>query len=400
MAGLFCRQAFLSFVPTRWDPTLQLPSCHVFHASRNADLRRQVRQHCPRHPGVYGMVDTHGELLYVGKAKSLRGRVLSYFRARSREPKAGRIMARTVSLLWEPCPSEFAALHRELEVIHRWRPRFNVHGQPHRRRRTYVCLGREPAPSAFLAVRPPARVLAQFGPVPTGERARQAVRRLNDWFQLRDCSQSQEMIFAEQAELFPMARAAGCLRFELGTCLGPCVAACSRPPYRERVEAAAAFLAGTEQTPLDILQREMDAASAALAFERAAALRDKREALSWLSEQLQRLQRGRADNSFVYPVAGVDGREFWYLIHGGRTVAVVLPPPEQNTSRKAGAVLDAVFRTPGEAGPLPAHEMDGLFLITSWFRRHPEERQRVLEPNEARARLRVDSACAGDYSGR
>src|SRR5262249_20032978 len=168
--------------------------------------------------------------------------------------------------------------------------------------------------------------------VPAGERSRQAVRRLNDWFQLRDCSQSQEMVFKEQAELFPMTRAAGCLRFELGTCLGPCVAACSRPTYRERVQAAAAFLAGTERTPLEILEREMNAASAGLAFERAAALRDKLESLNWLSDQLQLLRRARAENSFVYPVAGVDGKGLWYLIHGGRTVAVVLPPSKADCS--------------------------------------------------------------------
>jgi excinuclease ABC subunit C len=360
------------------------------------------------------MVDAHGELIYVGKAKSLRPRMLSYFRPRSREPKAGRILARTVSLLWEYCPSEFAALHRELELIHRWRPRFNVHGQPHRRSLTYVCLGREPAPYAFLAVRPPARVLAQFGPVPAGERARQAVRRLNDWFQLRDCSQSQEMFFTEQAELFPMTRGAGCLRFELGTCLGPCVAACSRSSYRERVQAAAAFLAGTERTPLEILQREMNAASAALAFERAAELRDKRESLNWLSEQLKLLERARVENSFVYPVAGLDGKDLWYLIHGGRTVAVVLPPSQADCSPTSRKILEAVFRAPSPQpgvssrvvngdwyrlplstqhspltrnGPLTCQEMDGLFLITSWFRLHPGERQRVLDPTEAMTRL-------------
>src|SRR5262249_52553803 len=154
-------------------------------------------------------------------------------------------------------------------------PRFNVHGQPSRRRHTYVCLGRQPAPYLFLNARPPAGVLAAFGPVPAGRRTRESVRRLNDGFLLRDCPPTQEVVFADQEELFPVVRAAGCLRFEIGTCLGPCAAACSRAAYGAQVHAARAFLEGTDQSLLEVLERDMTAAAAAEAFERAAALRDK-----------------------------------------------------------------------------------------------------------------------------
>jgi excinuclease ABC subunit C len=288
---------------------------------RGPGLRARVRQDCPRRPGVYGMVDARGELIYVGKAKSLRARLMSYFRPRSRDPKAGRILAATRSIAWEVQPSEFAALLRELELIRRWRPRFNVVGQPGRRRRTFVCLGRRPAPYAFATRRPPSGVLACFGPVPAGRRARDAMRRLNDLFQLRDCPQAQEMIFADQGELFPIVRAAGCIRHEIGTCLGPCAAACSRAAYADRVRAAHAFLSGRDVAPLHLLKQEMEAASVALAFERAAALRDKLETLHWLHVHLARLRVARERYSFVYPVAGEDGEDRWYLIHRGRVAA-------------------------------------------------------------------------------
>src|SRR5439155_12043903 len=113
------------------------------------------------------------------------------------------------------------------ELIRRWRPRFNVQGKPHQWQHTYVCVGRPPAPYVFLAHRPSAKAMASFGPILSGPRAREAVRRLNDWFQLRDCPQAQTMHFADQANLFAEEFAAGCLRHELGTCLGPCAAACS-----------------------------------------------------------------------------------------------------------------------------------------------------------------------------
>src|SRR5260370_6816954 len=176
----------------------QSPKLHIVNGRRSSQLRSEIRRLCPRKPGVYGMLDGQGELIYIGKAKSLRGRLLSYLRHKSRDPKAARILRHTGSIAWEINPNEFAALHRELELIRRWRPRLNVQGQPQRRRFTFVCLGRPPAPYLFLARRPPASTLACFGPIPLGLRAREAVRRLNDWFQLRDCPQVQQMVFAHQ----------------------------------------------------------------------------------------------------------------------------------------------------------------------------------------------------------
>src|SRR5262249_41515498 len=215
---LFSLDHFTDFGPNRLLP--DAPPAKLWHVpGRSAALRGAVRTGCPRKPAAYGMLDQHGDLIYIGKAKQLRTRLLSYFRPRSRDEKAGRIVENTFGLVWEVNPSEFAALHRELELIQRWRPRFNVAGKPNGWRYTYVCLGRKPAPYAYLAARPPASALVFFGPVAAGSRAFEAVRRVNDLFQLRDCPQKQEMVFADQQELFPVERTAGCLRYEIGTCL-------------------------------------------------------------------------------------------------------------------------------------------------------------------------------------
>src|SRR5262249_44119779 len=162
------------------------------------------------------MIAGNGELIYVGKAKSLRGRLLSYFRPRSRGPKAGKILRQARSLVWEVSASEFGALLRELELIRRWRPRWNVQGQPLRRQWAFVCLDGSPAPYAYLSRRHatrnstgsarldnPGYTRHRFGPIPAGRRAYEAVRQLNDVFRLRDCPQPQEMIYAEEASLFP-----------------------------------------------------------------------------------------------------------------------------------------------------------------------------------------------------
>lgn len=378
MSGLFFRPAFTGFGPARLHPFAEPLPLHEAHGRRPGLLRECVRSDCPRLPGVYGMIDATGELIYVGKAKSLRARLLSYFRRGSRDAKAGRIIRHTRRLVWEVAANEFAALLRELELIRRWQPCCNVQGQP-RRRRTFVCLGRRPAPCAFLHAGPPAIALACFGPVVNGSRAREAVRRLNDWFGLRDCPQKQAMVFADQGELFPEPRAAGCLRLEIGTCLGPCAAACTRAGYAARVRAARAFLEGRDPAPLEGLQREMAAASAALAFERAAALRDKHTALHWLHEHLARLRHARERHTFIYPVTGHDGRELWYLVRRG-WVATVLPAPADARH----AAVERVFDAPQSwTGATPAEEIDGVLLVAAWFKRHPEERAKTRGPTEA-----------------
>ena len=87
-------------------------------------------------------IDSKGRVVYIGKAKCLRTRLLSYFRANSRHPKAGKILRNTRVLVWEETADEFAALLRELELIRHFRPRFNVLGMPGQRRYIYLCLGR------------------------------------------------------------------------------------------------------------------------------------------------------------------------------------------------------------------------------------------------------------------
>jgi excinuclease ABC subunit C len=383
MDSLFSSTTFTDFGPDRLHPVAQPPPVHRIDGPGTARLRRGMRDDGPQRPGVYGMLDRHGDLIYIGKAKSLRTRLLSYFRPRSRDARAARIIDHTSALVWEVCPSEFAALHRELELIRRWRPRFNVQGQPTGFRFTYVCLGRKPAPYVFMARRPPAGALASFGPVPSGRRAAAAVRRLNDCFLLRDCAQSQEMVFAEQGELFPLPLTAGCLRHEIGTCLGPCAAACTRADYSAQVAAARAFLAGTDKGVLKRLQREMAAAAAELAFERAATLRDKLQALRWLHEQLEALRAARANGSFVYPVEGHDGSRFWYLVRGGWTVTAVAAPTDAEGRARVKALLEAVYRPGRSAEPDQAYQVEGVLLVAGWFRRSPVEWARLLRPAEA-----------------
>jgi excinuclease ABC subunit C len=390
MNGLFQREKFTSFGTNVLAAAEDLPPLILARAKRGGRLRHAVRRDCPRLPGVYGMIDAAGELIYVGKAKSLRSRLMGYFRP-SRDEKAGKIIRESRALAWEVAPSEFAALLRELELIRRHQPRFNVAGQPRRHRRYYVCIGRRPAPYAFVAAKPPSTALAAFGPVPGMYRTREAVRRLNDWFRLRDCPQKQTMVFAGQAELFPLVRTPGCIRHDIGNCLAPCAAACTRHDYAFHVEAALDFLHGKDSSPLEILGREMNDASAALQFERAAILRDRLDSLGWLAKHLERLRQA-VRHSFVYPVTGPEGRETWYLIRHGLVRAAVLAPVDTASRRRARRRLEEVFDSSPAATALPeADEVDGVLLVAGWFRRNKEERARGIEVEAARSGCKCTS---------
>lgn len=371
--------------PTRLYPDRTLLPIAQIGAPRGAALRGQLQPLCPAKPGVYAMLNREGSLLYVGKAKNLRTRLLSYFRAKSRAPKAGRIVRQARTILWETWPSEFAALLRELELIRHWRPSWNVQGQPFRRQLTFICLGRGPAPYLYLSNKPAKKTLSVFGPVPRNKNADLAVRRVNDLFRLRDCPEPQEMRFAEELELFPQeAPTAGCVRLDLGTCLGPCVRECDTVDYYAQVRAAVAFLAGTNDEPLTLLEKEMHEASSRLEFEKAAGLRDRLNALRWVDQKLRQLRRAREEMSWIYPVAAADGSSWWYLIHGGRVLAVVDPSQVDFATQK---IQNVYFGKDWEA-LLDSHEhVDGRLLVDLWFRKYPKERKKVMQPKEALERL-------------
>ena len=219
---------------------------------------------------------------------------------------------------------------RELELIQRIRPKFNVLGVPGFQRHHYVCIGKAPAAHVYVTKVPTGKELATYGPFVRWHQSEDAARRLNDWFKLRDCPQTVAMNFAEQGELFDHDRAAKCMRFELGTCSGPCVGGCTRKEYSVGVRGAKAFLDGRNRSILKTLREQMESASAAFEFEKAMSLRDKLQAIQWLDDRLSLLRSARDQSSFVYPLLGSDGRVRWYLIHRGEVQGVTYAPSRPN----------------------------------------------------------------------
>jgi excinuclease ABC subunit C len=383
MDGLFPLDQFREFGPSNWA-LAPLPPIQRAEGRGPGTLRVQVRLRCPAKPGVYGMLDAAGELIYVGKAKELRKRLLSYFRAGSRPAKAARVIRHARAIVWEICSHEFAALLREQELIRRWRPRSNVQGQPLRRRLGFLCVGRAPGPYAYLSRRPATETLAAFGPISWTERTHRAVQRVNDCFRLRDCPQPQEILFPEQGGLYALGKAPGCLRAELGTCLAPCTGLCPRDDYSAQVQAAVAFLTGASPKPIEELAKRMHAAAAAQQFELAASLRDQGNDLAWLAEQLARIRQAQKAMSFIYPLLGWDGSVHWYFVHGARVVAAAPEPGHGESARHTARLITSVYGGKRPEDLLASYEHhDSRMLVMQWFRQRRRERRKTLTPEEA-----------------
>ncbi|HJU76039.1 MAG TPA: UvrB/UvrC motif-containing protein [Gemmatimonadaceae bacterium] len=346
-----------------------------------AVLRAHVHEHAQPKPAVYWMSSADGEILYVGKSKRLRARLLSYFR--NEDDKAWRILSVTERIEWTYVPSEFAALLEEMRRIKKLRPRFNVALKRDDRHYAFIRLTDGRAPR-LTVVRGPGRDAHGlfYGPFMGAERLREAVRELSDVLGLRDCTLDGRMRFADQRELFVLApRTPGCLRYEIGRCLGPCVAATTAAAYMTAVREARSFLEGTSDLPVRRLTEAMEAASTALEYERAASLRDKLARLTALRERFDYLRFAVESLSFTYSVPGVDSEDRVYVIHRGKVVREC-PAPRDEAERRALADLAALAAGSSPqrkaAFALPAHEVDELLLISSWFARHPDELARTV----------------------
>ena len=347
-------------------------------------LRESVRE-AKNLPGTYRMTGEDGEVLYVGKSKAVRTRLLSYFRAKRGE-KGHRILNEARAIAWEYEPSEFAALLRELQLIKRFRPRMNVQ---HKRdgRYSFLKLTSGSAPRLYVVHAVADDDAQYFGPFRGGRRVVEAVRELNDLLGLRDCALNTPVRFADQADLFAFERTPRCHRFELRLCLGPCAALCSQDQYRQRVQLARAFLNGDADDPVRWLGERMQAAAERWEFEYAASLRDRLHRLERLRDEFAQLREALDRLTFVYRVPGAeDGGDRVYLVRRG-TVRAELPAPKTAAERRRlDRLCEELFGRPEPTGALVTkHQVDEILLVARWFRGRPDEMERTAPPGRVDA---------------
>ena len=345
-----------------------------------AVMRSLVKKDAADRPGIYRMLSSDGEVIYVGKSKQIRTRLLSYFRCEFPEEKGARILRSAEQIDWEYTPSEFAALLAELRTIKRFRPRFNVAMMRDARHYSFIKLTRGPA-QKLMVVRGASGddSSVYYGPFLGARNVGEALRELNDALMLRDCKSEIKMFFSDQRELFQLTpRTPGCIRHEISKCLGPCVGGCSSDEYDAQVSLARAFLEGTDDRPMVILRQQMEKLSAEMEFERAAIYRDKLERLEQLRGQFDRLRFAVENLSFAYTVPGHEGDDRVYLIRRGIVRAEITKPKSKKQKSEMQKLAESIFSSEEKpAASVPTHEIDELLLLSSWFRRFPKEMKRT-----------------------
>lgn len=343
-------------------------------------LRGKVREESENSPGVYRFLGEAGEVLYVGKSRRLRTRLLSYFRARGRRNKSAYILRHAFNIEWEYAPTEFGALLNELRLIKQLRPWFNSQYVSDEWPRAWIAITDHAVPALRVVPRsdgPGAK--AVFGPFRKVAYVREAVRVLATVMHVRDCALPGERNFTMPRGSAATGRSLkpGCFRYELGSCPGPCIGEGVLDDYTQAVGEVHAFLSGRSDTPVRYLRAAMQDASQAMEFERAARLRDQLGQLEWLNGRLRAFRSDADRLTFRYHTVANDGSEWVYYIRRG-----TLRAAHGNATVGEIAELDKrVFGNPDSSGKdIPLHDLDEFYLVASWFRRHPEELKNTVLP--------------------
>ncbi len=222
-------------------------------------------------PGVYQMLDGDGAVLYVGKAKSLRKRLASYFRASGLEAKTMALVARIRQIQVTVTNTETEALLLEHNLIKQYRPPYNIVLRDDKSF-PYIYLSAHDYPQLSLHRGAKSSKGRYFGPYPSAGAVRETLAFLQKVFRVRQCDES-----------FFRNRSRPCLQYQIRRCSGPCVNIVSREDYAEDVRHTEMFLCGQSGQLVSELADRMEQAAANLQFERAAELRDQ-------IQQLQQVQ--------------------------------------------------------------------------------------------------------------
>jgi excinuclease ABC subunit C len=360
------------------------PAAETVETGRNVILRHA--RLAPTGAGVYRMLDRKGDVLYVGKAKNVAKRVTSYAR-NGHENRIARMVAATASMEFVSTATETEALLLEANLIKRFHPRFNVLLRDDKSF-PYILITRDhPAPLIAKHRGARSRKGDYFGPFAAVGAVNRTITALERAFLLRSCADS---VYE--------SRTRPCLLFQIKRCSAPCTGEIALPDYNQLVDEARDFLSGKSRDVKETLAKEMEEASDALNFERAAALRDRLAALSAIQSH-QGVHPRTVDQADVFAVhqeGGVTCIEVFFIRNyqnwGDRAYY-----PRADKSFGPGEVLEsflAQFYEDKVSPPciLLSHEIAETALLEEALRTRAGYRVEVTVPQRGDKRALVDHA--------
>jgi excinuclease ABC subunit C len=272
------------------------PGTEAAPALRGAGVIRRYWENAPPGPGVYRMIAASGEVLYVGKAKSVRNRIASYMRDSGNSSRIARMIALTASMVFVSTATETEALLLETNFIKQMKPRFNVLMRDDKSFPYILLTSDHPAPQLTKHRGARSRKGAYYGPFASVWAVNRTLKALQRAFLLRSCSDS-----------FYANRTRPCLLYQIKRCSAPCTGEIREDAYAGLVREAHAFLSGKSRAVREELAEEMATASEAMDYERAARLRDRIAALSAI-QSVQGVNPSTVEEADVFAIAEQAGQ--------------------------------------------------------------------------------------------
>src|SRR6516165_1447466 len=349
----------------------------------------EFARHAPSAPGVYRMTGAGGEVLYVGKAKNLKKRILAYARPTGHVSRIARMVAATATIEFVTTATETEALLLEANLIKRLRPRFNVLLRDDKSF-PYILITRGARPAQILKHRGARNREGDFfGPFAAVNAVNRTITALERAFLLRSCS---DTVFD--------SRTRPCLLYQIKRCSGPCTSEIAPADYEELVREAKAFLSGRSHAVKEELAQDMDKAAEALDFERAAVLRDRLAALAAVQSR-QDINPRDFEEADVFAVHH-DGGFFCievFFFRAGQNWGNRAYFPRADRTLTPGEVLGAFLAQFYDDKPCPrlillSDEIDDRELLAQALTIRTERKVEVIVPRRGAKRDVIEHALA------
>jgi excinuclease ABC subunit C len=250
---------------------------------------KPILEGLPAKPGCYLMKDAAGQVIYVGKAVSLRSRVRSYFHAgESPHPRTAELVSRIADIEWIVVGSELEALILEMTLIKKHRPRYNVRLKDDKRYPYIKVHWADPFPKVTVTRRMDDDGSRYFGPYTSVWAVHQTLDVLRRIFPYLTCDR-----------VITGTDPRACIYYDIKLCLAPCIGAVDQAGYRTMIGDLCRFLEGRSEPVVERLRQEMATASGEMRYERAAAIRDQLTAIERVVEQQKVVSQERIDSDVI-----------------------------------------------------------------------------------------------------
>ena len=347
----------------------------------------------PTRPGCYLHKDSHGTIIYVGKAINLRNRVRSYFqKGANHTPKVRRLVSNIVDFDYIVCDNELEALVLECTLIKKHQPHYNVRLRDDKQY-PYLCLTvSEPFPRLILVRRVRQDGNRYFGPYPSSRAVYATMELINRLFPLISCGKS----FDGRPVQKP------CLYHHLGQCLAPCAGLADKAEYGISVKDVGDFLDGRQEQIIKKLRREMEEAAENLEFERAVRLRDRLQGVEEVLQRQKVITQDLVDQDVIAVVEDTTGLNGacvqMFFIRGGKLIGQNHFLVEGTGEETQGEVVSQfVTQYYQGANFIPTEillpcDMDEISIVESWLRQKKGRKVEITVPVRGDKKKLMDMA--------